>query len=187
MAVWINLTEEQKKQAAEWIAACPQVVIDMVAKYNLSVDKLYRMKETGQRVTLIALGENDTVRVGYFKDFNLMMFSIAEEREIFGVNPADLEECDYPKQSEVMFAHWHPVLEGSNGETLTNWHTTMIKRLTKTGEHPDIVAYWKAKGPKLRARYRKGKEPKFFHADGRKAKQAKPSKTNVYETRTVEW
>ena len=64
----------------EWLQGRPNCIIDMVKRYP--PDVLYRMKSTGQRVTIIAYAEDGTVRVLVSGDYNAVIF----DREVFGVN-----------------------------------------------------------------------------------------------------
>lgn len=79
----------------KWVATCPPIVQELCRKYP--PDRLYRMKSTGQRVTLLAYSEDGTVRVDIRGDFNALAF----DRSVFGVSANDLEECDLPGVDEV--------------------------------------------------------------------------------------
>jgi hypothetical protein len=78
----------------EWVDSRPPVVKAMCER--LPPDRLYRMKSTGQRVTMIGYSENRTVRVSITGQYNAMTF----DREVFGIDPDDLEECDLPPSDE---------------------------------------------------------------------------------------
>jgi hypothetical protein len=78
----------------EWLQDRPDCIINMVKQYP--PDVLYRMKSTGQRVTIVAYAENGTVRVLVSGDFNAIIL----DREVFGVSLEDLEECDLPDSNE---------------------------------------------------------------------------------------
>ena len=60
------------------------------------------LKTTGHRVYVGAFDEGEdgqvTVRVGVSGDFNL----VAMERTVFGIDPDDLEECELPKDGELV-------------------------------------------------------------------------------------
>ena len=60
--------------------------------------ELFRMKTTGDRVTVYSYAENGAVTVNLTAEFNLTLF----ERQVFGVNPADLEPCDLPAEDEIV-------------------------------------------------------------------------------------
>lgn len=77
-----------------WVATRPPVIQAMCAK--LPPDRLYRMKSTGQRVTLHSYSENETVTVDITGEYNATMF----DRQVFGVAADDLEECDLPASDE---------------------------------------------------------------------------------------
>ena len=57
---------------------------------------MYSMKPHGQRVTLVSYSENGTVTVDVSAEWNLVTF----QRQVFGVDPANLEECDLPDDDE---------------------------------------------------------------------------------------
>ena len=79
----------------EWVATRPPVVQWLCRR--LPPDRLYRMKPNRQRVTLVSYSENGTVTVAVSGEFNAVTF----ERQVFGVNPDDLDECDLPAKDEV--------------------------------------------------------------------------------------
>ena len=95
MAKIAELNEEGWR---EWVATRPPVVQDLCQRYP--PDRLYWMQPTGSRVTLVSYSENGTVTGRVSGDWNLTMF----EREVFGVDPADLEECDLPADDEPLGA-----------------------------------------------------------------------------------
>jgi hypothetical protein len=82
----------------EWISTRPPVVQELCRR--LPPDRLYRMKPHGQRVTIVSYAENGTVKVNVGGEFNAVTF----ERQVFGVNPDDLEECDLPAANEPVGA-----------------------------------------------------------------------------------
>jgi hypothetical protein len=98
-----NITEpsnEQLRSWKSWVEERPPAV-RMVAE-RLKPWKLYRMKSTGQRVTVYSIseppgpGQPCTVTVDVGGAFNLVTF----ERRVFGVLPDDLGECDLPTEDE---------------------------------------------------------------------------------------
>lgn len=102
MAKWQKLRPTQEEGMTQWLAARPKVIQDMVAKYNLRIDTLYRLKTTGQRVVLFSLHENYTLTVQIFSAFNMdnamaRALGSAWDRRVFGIDPEDLEECDLPE------------------------------------------------------------------------------------------
>ena len=122
MSVWIKWTPTHQRMWDEWIASRPPVIQDLVTKYNLQTDRLYRLKSTNQRVILQAITEDGKVRVAILAKYNqhLPMFEylsrhvatlsklpdhmlhIAEHSgfTVFGIDPADLEECEWDGEVE---------------------------------------------------------------------------------------
>jgi hypothetical protein len=80
----------------DWVATRPPEIQEMCKRWP--PDRLYRMRDTGQRVTLLSYGEDGTVRVSLTGQYNLVTF----DREVFGINPNDLTECDLPKPEELV-------------------------------------------------------------------------------------
>jgi hypothetical protein len=89
-----KIAEINQSGLNEWLQGRPDCIIDMVKRYPPNV--LYRMKSTGQRVTIIAYAEDSTVRVLVSGDYNAIIF----DREVFGISLEDLEECDLPDSNE---------------------------------------------------------------------------------------
>lgn len=98
MAVIGTLTAEEQKGFDEWVAGRPPVIQEMIAKHP--INRLYRMASTGHRVFIIAYDEGGTVRVAVTGRFNAVMF----ERQVFGVDPKTLVECDLPGPGEPVGA-----------------------------------------------------------------------------------
>lgn len=99
MAKWINHTASQKDMYEQWLAERPESVRKMVADHNLRFDVLYRRKSNDKRVILHALNEDGTVTVSVLCEYNpeTMLPGGIFDRNVFGVDPADLEECDLPE------------------------------------------------------------------------------------------
>jgi hypothetical protein len=89
-------TSEQAVAWDEWVASRPEAVRKVAKRFDPWT--LYKMKSTGQRVTLVAIGEDGTVRVNITGEFNLLGF----ERSVFGVDPRDLVECELPSDEEPL-------------------------------------------------------------------------------------
>lgn len=91
-------TPEQIEGYKAWVAERPEAV----RKHAERLDPwtLYRLKSTGQRVHLVGFDEMQggkvTCRVGVSGKFNMVTF----ERDVFGIDPDDLEECDLPEPEE---------------------------------------------------------------------------------------
>ncbi len=96
MARWMTPTAEQEAGLAEWISERPSTV-QAIAK-RLDFYELFRMKSTGQRVVIHSISEDGTVTVNVTAKFNRLMF----DRQVFGVNPDDLEPCDLPAKDEPL-------------------------------------------------------------------------------------
>lgn len=101
MSIWIKWTDEQHKLWASWVASRPQVIQDMIAKYDLRYDRLYRLKTTDQLVTLASFNENGTLSVSVLQKFNPQtVLAPFMELNVFGIDPADLEEADWDGEVE---------------------------------------------------------------------------------------
>mgnify|MGYP001186317957 CR=1 FL=1 len=111
MANWYEPTQQQVSDWAAWVAERPEGV-RLVAEQFFPW-KLYRLTGTDQRVTIQAFGENDngpvTVRVAVRAKFNFVSF----ERDVFGIAPSDLVECDLPEPSERLGV--------ANRDSLLSW------------------------------------------------------------------
>lgn len=94
MANFYEMSEEGAREYEKWLAERPALVRKICER--LPPNKLYRMKTTGQRVTLHSVNENGTVTVDVTAEYNLLDF----ETQVFGVDPGNLEECDLPKPDE---------------------------------------------------------------------------------------
>lgn len=66
---------------SDWLRTRPKTVQDLAAQ--LPPDCLYRLKETGQPVTIRSYLEDGTVTV-----------NVPDGYYVFGITPDDLEECD---------------------------------------------------------------------------------------------
>lgn len=95
-------TEAQEKGFRKWVRSRPKKVRAVAERFDIWT--LYRLKDTGDRVTLHAFANDGTVTVIVSGRFNLVMF----EREVFGINPNDLEECDLPTADEPVGAALSP-------------------------------------------------------------------------------
>ena len=78
----------------EWLLTRPQVIQDM-AKL-IPPGRLYRLHDGGRRVFPYSYNENGTLTVVVSGEYNLVVF----ERNVFGIKPEDLEECDLPGPEE---------------------------------------------------------------------------------------
>lgn len=80
----------------DWASTLPKPCDEIALR--IRPDTLYRMSSTGHRVYPLSYGEDGTVRVAVTGRFNCLAF----EREVFGVNPNDLTECDLPEEGEQL-------------------------------------------------------------------------------------
>ena len=92
-------TAEQEATWRAWVAERPPHV--RVIAERLPPNRLYRLMTTGQRVVPQSFQEHEgsdrvTVTVAVLAKFNF----VSHERAVFGVDPADLEECDLPEADE---------------------------------------------------------------------------------------
>lgn len=97
MARWFEPTDANRESWREWVASRPGPVKSICEK--LQPWELYRLKPTGQRVTFYSCNEDGTVTVTVSARFNLL----TEERNVFGVDPADLEPCEWSTNSAMSF------------------------------------------------------------------------------------
>ena len=82
----------------KWLADRPQVIKDLAKRFPPNV--LYQMKDTGHRVFVRGYSEDGTLIVHIGGQLNRVMF----ERDVFGVPPEKLEECDFPPEDEPVGA-----------------------------------------------------------------------------------
>ena len=81
---------------SEWIDSRPKIIQDICKK--LPPNRLYRMKSTGQRVYIYSYSEDGTVTVDITGQYNFITF----DRQVFGIDPDNLEECDLPDDNEPL-------------------------------------------------------------------------------------
>lgn len=86
----------------EWLKDRPDSVRALAEK--LPPNKLYKLKTSGHRVSLYSYSEDGTVAVFVSGKYNAVAF----ERHVFGINPDDLEECDFPLADEKVGAFLGP-------------------------------------------------------------------------------
>lgn len=97
MARFYDPTPEQEAGWLAWVAERPPAVRAVAER--LDPWSLYRMKSTGHCVSVHSLSEGPpvTLTVNVTADYNLVLF----ERQVFGIDPADLEPCDLPSPEDV--------------------------------------------------------------------------------------
>lgn len=94
------------KMFQDWLISRPKCIQEMAEKYP--PNRLYRLTKTGQRVTLASYSEDGTVRIHVLPEFNKERFEGLTDmcREVFGVNPNDLAECDLPDYFDNSKEEW---------------------------------------------------------------------------------
>ncbi len=100
MARFYEPTPEQESEWKQWVSERPDDIREVAERFDPW--SLYRLKSSGHRVTLYSISEGSpvTVTVNVLKEFNEIMF----ERQVFGINPDDLEPCELPAHDEVVGA-----------------------------------------------------------------------------------
>jgi len=100
MAKFMETTPEMEAEYVAWAESRPESIREIARR--LKPWELYTLKGTQtlagiqQRVTMHSISEDGTVTVHVTGQFN----KIDHGRSVFGVNPADLEPCDLPKEGE---------------------------------------------------------------------------------------
>lgn len=89
-----QLPPDRRAAWNEWYSSRPDTIRAMIDRWPPW--KLYRLKDTGHRVTMRSYGEDGTVSVDVSGKYNFVLL----ERNVFGVNPEDLTECDLPAPGE---------------------------------------------------------------------------------------
>lgn len=102
MARFTEPTAEQREMWNVWVSQRPEILRRVIEEHKIDPWTLYRMKSTQHRVAVVAfdVGKDGrvTVRVNVEGQWNF----VAMERTVFGVDPADLEECDLPLPGEPL-------------------------------------------------------------------------------------
>lgn len=92
MAILFDLTGA----AREWLEELPEPCRSIAQR--LPPNRLYRLASNGHRVTIVSYSEDGTVWVVVSGKYNLIDFA----REVFGVDPNGLTECDLPAEGEPL-------------------------------------------------------------------------------------
>lgn len=102
MAVYEEPTDKARDGYKAWLAERPSHVRAVAERFEPW--RLYRLKSTGHRVFPVAFSEHPdgrvTLTVCVHARFNSVMF----ERNVFGIDQDDLEECDLPLEGEEVGA-----------------------------------------------------------------------------------
>lgn len=80
----------------EWVSGRPPNIQDLCRRYP--PDRLYLLTSSGHRVTVYSYNEDGTVCVSVTGKFNQVLF----DRNVFGVDPKLLEECDLPDKEKEL-------------------------------------------------------------------------------------
>ena len=86
--------EMNTKAFDDWVSTRPPVVQDLCRRFP--PDRLYRIKDSGHRCTIYSYAEDGTMKVNVTGQFNFLTF----DRQVFGIKPENLEECDLPGEDE---------------------------------------------------------------------------------------
>lgn len=89
-------TDAQLREWNQWLNGRPQVIQDLAARFPPW--KLFRLKDSGHRVVPYSFNEDGTLTVTVLGKFNFVAF----DRNVFGIDPADLDECDLPLPTETL-------------------------------------------------------------------------------------
>jgi len=97
MANWMTPTPEQRAEWDAWLAERPACVRAVAEK--LSPWTLYRLRSSGHRVRVFCFSEHDddTVTVRVLVEHRWNPEGLLFERQVFGVDPSNLEECALPE------------------------------------------------------------------------------------------
>ncbi len=95
MSNWQTWTDEQHQAWAKWLDERPPKVRALAKQFPPY--KLFRLKDTHQRVYPSSYNEDGTLCVVVDARFNFVMF----ERNVFGIKPEDLQECELPSKDEM--------------------------------------------------------------------------------------
>lgn len=93
MAKIRELTPEEQTQHRAWADDLPPNVREVASSYPH--DRLCRIRD-GSKVAILAYATDGTVTIGISSRFNRVFF----ERQVFGVPPSELTECDLPGPGE---------------------------------------------------------------------------------------
>jgi hypothetical protein len=96
MAKVMEWTDEQRAHWDEWVASRPTIVKELATKFP--GDRLYRIKTSGDRGTIQSYNENGTITLIVDGTYCRVMFG----KNVFGLHPDDIEECDLPGPDEQL-------------------------------------------------------------------------------------
>jgi hypothetical protein len=90
MAVVRKSTKAQERKWEKWLAELSEQQRKIYSA--LPPTKLYLLKTSDHRVTIESYDSDGTLTVAVTGKYNKVMF----DRDVFGVRPEDLEECELP-------------------------------------------------------------------------------------------
>jgi len=90
------IRELDQKAWKKWVESRPPLVLALCKKFP--PNRLYKMTDSGHRVTIRSYSEDGTLTVNVTGEFNRVAFN----RQVFGVQPKDLEECELPGDNELL-------------------------------------------------------------------------------------
>jgi hypothetical protein len=80
----------------EWVQSRPACIQELCGRFP--PDRLYRLKDSGDRCTIYSYNEAGTMTVEITGEYNRCLF----ERNVFGIAPSNLVECDLPGPDEEL-------------------------------------------------------------------------------------
>lgn len=86
---WIAWTEEQCQVWEEFKLSLPSYLQELIQRYDLQLDYLYRIKETGQLAIIHAFYDNGTISLKIEKKFNPTM--VFPGKVVHNYLPDDIE------------------------------------------------------------------------------------------------
>jgi hypothetical protein len=103
MARHYEPSEDDVREWNAWVAKRPEHVRKVAERFQPWT--LYKLKPTGQRVTIYSFGEHEsstkvTLTIYVSGMYNFVMIDSC----VFGIDPDDLEECDLPGPEEALGA-----------------------------------------------------------------------------------
>lgn len=91
-----EVKEDNEAKWKAWAADRPQVIQELAKRFKPW--KLYLLKSSNHRVFPISFNEDNTLTVAVTGKYNLVNF----ERQVFGIKPDDLEECELPGPGDAV-------------------------------------------------------------------------------------
>src|SRR5579872_7076548 len=91
---------EQACAYRDWVRSRPEHVRVVAERFDPW--SLYRLKETGHRVTIYSFSEGKDGRVTLTVNITGQFNAIDFDRRVFGINPDDLEPCELPAEGELV-------------------------------------------------------------------------------------